>query len=317
MGWEMRGDNGPYYYSTRKVKGRTVRQYWGIGDAGTLGRYCDILERHSLSLERADLFMAKETWDKADAAVKTVCGSCWARVQALLHAAGYHRPNRGPWRKKRMRKAIKTISKKAQPLSPSLSPQEIAALYPEDAQERADLILAAANAETLSSHEEAVALACLRASRGDLAVDGVGKREGVKNVLILTTRNAVHRELLLIELNEKARDLAGPNPSPLEVLLVDRVLASYLLVNFYELQCASLLRARHEGMGEGQSWANPNRPDRQGETLHKRLDDAHHRFLSASKTLAQVRRLQVPVNVQVNVAANGGQQVNVSGSLSA
>lgn len=213
----------------------------------------------------------------------------------------------------------KAISKRTeQPLDGlPLTTSEIAAFYPDDPQERAALILKAANAEKLSPHDQAVALACLRVSRGKVSVDADSRSEGVKNVLILTARNAVHRELLLIDLDRRARELAGPNPSPLEVLLVDRVLASYLLVNFYELQCAALLRARHEGTDEGASWANPNRPDRLGDGLHQRLDDAHKRFLSASKTLAQVRRLQVPVNVQVNVAAAGGQQVNVSGNVSA
>jgi hypothetical protein len=47
--------------------------------------------------------------------------------------------------------------------------------------------------------------------------------------------------------------------------------------------------------------------------LHKKADVANRRYLSAIKALAQVRRLQVPLSVQVNVAAQGGQQVNVSG----
>jgi autonomous glycyl radical cofactor GrcA len=41
---------------------------------------------------------------------------------------------------------------------------------------------------------------------------------------------------------------------------------------------------------------------------------ANRRYLSAIKALAQVRRLQVPLNVQVNVATAGGQQVNVGGA---
>ena len=43
-----------------------------------------------------------------------------------------------------------------------------------------------------------------------------------------------------------------------------------------------------------------------------RLDRAHRRYLSAIKALAQVRKMQLPA-VQVNIAAQGGQQVNVGG----
>jgi hypothetical protein len=44
-------------------------------------------------------------------------------------------------------------------------------------------------------------------------------------------------------------------------------------------------------------------------------DSATSGIGSALKALAQVRRLQVPLSVQVNVATAGGQQVNVAGDL--
>ncbi len=306
----MRGDNGPYYYMIRKREGRTVREYWGQGDHGIIGRYCDAVDRHRSEVERADLIVARECWAAVDTAVKTVCGSCWEGAQALLQAAGYHRPNRGPWRKKRM---PKRVAKETNEGGALLTPGQVAHLVPADTDGRVDFLMKIVNEERLSPHDEAVGLACVRASGRTLGLEMVG--EGVKAVLILTAKNAVHRELLLIELDRNARKLAGPNPSPLVVLLVDRVLASWLLVNFYETQCAALLRARHEGMEENANWANPNRPDRWGDALHEKLGDAHKRFLSASKTLAQVQRLQVPINVQVNLAAAGGQQVNVAGSV--
>jgi hypothetical protein len=46
----------------------------------------------------------------------------------------------------------------------------------------------------------------------------------------------------------------------------------------------------------------------QGEAQQRRIDRAHHRFLTAVRTLAQVRKLALPT-LQVNIGAN---QVNVA-----
>lgn len=80
-------------------------------------------------------------------------------------------------------------------------------------------------------------------------------------------------------------ELAGPSPSPLEYLLVERIVVTWLLVNQLDLAdvCAgsrSLSLAEFDG---------------------KRAFRAHRRFLAAVKTLAEVRRLSVPT-LQVNIA---------------
>jgi hypothetical protein len=36
MGWEFRGNNGPYYTRSRKVNGRVIREYGGRGRLGEL-----------------------------------------------------------------------------------------------------------------------------------------------------------------------------------------------------------------------------------------------------------------------------------------
>lgn len=45
----------------------------------------------------------------------------------------------------------------------------------------------------------------------------------------------------------------------------------------------------------------------------RRLSAAHRRYLRACETLARVRRLQLPT-MQMNIATQGGQQVNIAGS---
>ena len=83
-------------------------------------------------------------------------------------------------------------------------------------------------------------------------------------------------------LKDLKKELAGPEPSPLELILVDRI-------------CCCWLAAYHADMNEshfkGATFA-------QGEYYQRRHDRAHRRFLSACKALAQVRRLLGP-NVQL------------------
>ena len=86
-------------------------------------------------------------------------------------------------------------------------------------------------------------------------------------------------------------DLAGAHASPLEQLLIDRICCCWLAMQETEVNASRL-----------QSIPLP-----QADYHQRRQDRAHRRFLSACKTLAQVRKLVGP-NVQVNVAE---QQVNV------
>lgn len=51
------------------------------------------------------------------------------------------------------------------------------------------------------------------------------------------------------------------------------------------------------------------RPACQAELHQRKIDAAHRRFLSAVRTLAQIRKLALP-NLQVNIGQN---QVNVAG----
>lgn len=88
-------------------------------------------------------------------------------------------------------------------------------------------------------------------------------------------------------LRAASREIAGPNPSPLEAAL-----AQSAALAFAEVQYLQTLTFRSGST----------------EALDKRLSRAHARAMSAAKTLAVVRRLAAPV-VQLNIAE---QQVNVA-----
>jgi hypothetical protein len=89
------------------------------------------------------------------------------------------------------------------------------------------------------------------------------------------------------------KELAGPQPSPLERLLVERIVLCWL-----HLYSAEALYAQHR----------QELSLRQAEFCQQRLSKAQARYLSAIRTLAQVRRLGVPA-VQVNI----GQQQVIAG----
>ena len=106
--------------------------------------------------------------------------------------------------------------------------------------------------------------------------------------------NVAFEQALKRKLKLLRDELAGPNPSPLERLLVERVVACWL-----QVQHADVLHAQAENLAL--EW---------GDYYQRRMDRAHRRYLSALKTLALVRKLAVPV-LQVNIAK---RQVNVAGA---
>ena len=101
------------------------------------------------------------------------------------------------------------------------------------------------------------------------------------------------KELLKHQLESMRIEVAGEGPSPLERLLVERVVATWL-----EVQLFSAFHAH--GMKDETKV--------QGEYRQKRLDQAHRRHLSAVRTLAQIRKMGPAV--QINIA---DKQINTTG----
>jgi hypothetical protein len=84
----------------------------------------------------------------------------------------------------------------------------------------------------------------------------------------------------------KKQKVAGESPSPLERLLAERVVATWLQVQLFEGLYAL-------GIKSGGTLS-------QDEHRQKRLDKAHRRHLSAIRTLAQIRKMGPAV--QINIA---------------
>lgn len=105
--------------------------------------------------------------------------------------------------------------------------------------------------------------------------------------------DAMVREAIERKIGRLKADFGWDDVSPEERLLVDRVAICWLEVHY-----ADTVHARHV------KTRNPPLLD----CLQRHQDRAQRRYLSAIKTLVQVRRLLVPP-VQVNIAQ---QQVNVA-----
>jgi hypothetical protein len=94
------------------------------------------------------------------------------------------------------------------------------------------------------------------------------------------------REAISANLNALRAELAGENPSPIERLLVERIATCWLQVAYADSKIAGIERFSIQ----------------EGDYLQRQQDRAHRRYLSALKMLAVVRRLALPIRVDLNVA---------------
>ena len=106
-------------------------------------------------------------------------------------------------------------------------------------------------------------------------------------------KNEVVAEAIGRRAADLRRELAGSEPTPLERLLVSRIVACWLALHYAEAWYA-------QNLGKLTM--------EQGEYHQRTIDRAQKRYLAAIKALAQVRRL-LTSTVQVNIA---DQQVDIA-----
>lgn len=112
---------------------------------------------------------------------------------------------------------------------------------------------------------------------------------------VATGEKRLMREGIQRQMEAMRRELAGSAASPLERLMVERLVICWAWANYLDSVCVQL-------------FTKP--PDTDfGEFMTCLQTRAHRRFLDAARTLAQIRRLKFPA-VQLNVAE---RQINVTG----
>lgn len=87
----------------------------------------------------------------------------------------------------------------------------------------------------------------------------------------------------------------------LEKMLIDNIVNTWLRYQWVEYQIAGLMGKDGVSLAVIQHW-------------EKRLTESQKRHLRAVEALAKVRKMGLPV-LQVNIASEGGQQVNIAGDL--
>jgi hypothetical protein len=115
---------------------------------------------------------------------------------------------------------------------------------------------------------------------------------------ILGTRGQGSRECWKQRLESMRSDLGYASAPPLERLLIQHITLCWLNLNATEYKHSNMMKESIT-LTLGMYW-------------EKRLTGAQKRFTRACESLARVRRLSHRIPIQVNIAANGGQQINVA-----
>jgi hypothetical protein len=264
-----------YYYKSIWRGGRVTSVYLGAGDVGLL--------RHALDLEDADGRRAADAaWaegfrasGEVGADANAVCRAIWEAVRGALEAAGYHRPQRHGWA--RRRPTMKTLGDPG-PRPPQENRERLMALH---AKLDAGVGKAAVTAELRD---------LFRADNWAQRIGGPG--EDLKLALAkLYAREPSMQAYFEVWLEATYKDVAGPNPTPLERLLAFRVALCWAVTHIYER-----LHAVQTGLRPSQMAAE-----------QKRISSAHGRLMSSIRALADIRRLPLSATT-VNIAA----QLNVT-----
>ena len=101
MAWETRGGSGRYYTRSVRHGGRVLRQYVGTGPQAEEAARADRVRRAATEAGRAATRSTIEKISAADEQVKAVFYAAEVASRAALLLAGYHRHDRGAWRRRR------------------------------------------------------------------------------------------------------------------------------------------------------------------------------------------------------------------------
>jgi hypothetical protein len=122
--------------------------------------------------------------------------------------------------------------------------------------------------------------------------DVFGAKQAEQQILsAIAGKNIVQREALERKLEQMRDELSGQNPQPLERLLIERVVLCWLHSHYADLQ-----------YGLAASISTSERSD----YLQRQLDRAQRRYLAAIRCLANVRRLALPIKVDVALEGEVG-----------
>jgi len=100
LGWERRG-SGRYYYRSERDGERVVKRYFGMGELAAAIAGLEALDRERQEEKRAQDKAERDRLDALDHSVADLSRAVDTVLTEVLTAAGYHRHDRGAWRKRR------------------------------------------------------------------------------------------------------------------------------------------------------------------------------------------------------------------------
>jgi hypothetical protein len=275
MAWRTIGNRAFYYLSARQRGTGKVRSQYLRGELGAMWAEVIALKREGQAAERQALAESREWGRHLDEATGPFLAAVRGFTGLVMLAVGYHRHDRGPWRRRRRTMSGDVPVTATAPLS-------------------ASTILARAAKGDARVYDAAMAL--LDSPRGVGLIAGVFNLANLAKLALVNTvagEDYLAQEAMMRGMEVAAASLAGPDPSPIERVLAERIAVDQFVVSRCELRAARI----HGTMP-------------QIEHEHRLLDRAHQRLLQSIKALAAVRKLAVPVLVgQLNVAAGAPLQV--------
>jgi hypothetical protein len=137
----------------------------------------------------------------------------------------------------------------------------------------------------------------VRSSSGEVINRASDLAKMGRRVLIkaAATNNPLLEEALPARLDLMREEIAGENPTPLEVLLTEQVVSLWMLLQLHEVLHSAQYRRGSEHQVSPSFMLQ----------MVKLQESAHRRFLASVQTLARVRKLQVNTpGIQVNTQIN-------------
>ena len=242
MGWFKR-DGKLFYRWSRRTFGRVETDIYpddlGYGPGSGIARHvARVLRRDKRKRERErERVRAIEAkffapMDEAVAIVGRWHRTIGLAIEDALESAGYHRQNRGPWRRKRRDRRKRTVSTKSATSlpAPNQPPQ------PTETELRA----LAKQADT----GDREALSKLMSLIGNdlqrlITLSSAGDMARMAEYFVINRQTSEHnhatRQARYQKFTQLRGQLSGPHPSPLEKLVVERIVFTWFHVNTLEV----------------------------------------------------------------------------------
>lgn len=269
MGWEMRRGRRVYYRSVRE--GQTVRHvYFGSGPAATAAAAEDERRRSERQTRRLDRERQRREWAEVWRPLRNLADVTTVLLHARLLAEGFHRHDRGRWRKRRKAMPAATSNAPPPPADGDAVFRRLVELS--NRAQRGDEDALAELREILDVNED------FWQTYGDLTRStrlGWAKRA--------VGDDSLRKECLLRRVEEIEKNLTRPDASQLERLLVKRVGAAYIALQLADIEAAAAAN------GTGKDAALIRRDTLARLAVSEKMYQAAIKALSVHQTLTRPR----------------------------